>query len=137
MQKAIQGDEAEIKMGKLAEQKGQNAQLRQSGKTLVHDHGANLAKAKSIARSMNISIPNQPSTKQKAAYHRLSNLKGASFDAQFAKEAVRDHKKDIAEFRSEAATSGKVANFAKQSLPTLKKHLKIAQSLPSETTGSK
>jgi len=43
---------------------------------------------------------------------------------------VDDHKKDISDFKDEAKTGGKVvAKLAKQTLPTLEKHLKIAQSL--------
>ena len=137
MTKAMQGDMAEVKMGQLAEQNGQSAKVKDFGKTLVQDHSANLDKAKSIAQSMSVQVPSAPNAKQKAAYDKLSKLNGAAFDKKFAKDMVKDHKKDISEFEREAKKSGKVADFAKQTLPTLKKHLSIAQSLKPGTTGSK
>jgi hypothetical protein len=39
---------------------------------------------------------------------------------------VTDHKKDIKEFQKESKKSGEAADFAKQTLPTLKVHLKMA-----------
>jgi len=44
---------------------------------------------------------------------------------------VRDHKKDVAEFKreTESAKDPDVKNFATSTLPTLEDHLKQAQSL--------
>jgi putative membrane protein len=137
MKNAIQGDMAEIEIGQLAQKNGQSEKVKQFGKTLEQDHSANLAKAKTLAESMNLSLPTQPSAKEKATYDKLSKLKGAAFDKQFAKDMVADHKKDISEFQREAKKSGDAADFAKQTLPTLHKHLSLAQSLSSQTTGAK
>jgi putative membrane protein len=137
MKKAMQGDMAEMKMGQLAQQNGQSAKVKEFGKTLVQDHSANLDKAKSVAQSMNVQPPSAPSAKQKAVYDKLSKLNGAAFDKKFAQAMVSDHKKDISEFERESKKSGKAADFAKQTLPTLKKHLRIAESLKPGTTGSK
>jgi putative membrane protein len=49
---------------------------------------------------------------------------------------VDDHEKDIKKFQQESEGSGPVADFAKQTLPTLKEHLQMAQSLNGSTTGS-
>jgi putative membrane protein len=46
---------------------------------------------------------------------------------------VEDHQKDIAEFKKEAGSGqGPVPQLAAQTLPTLEKHLRIAQSLKTE-----
>jgi putative membrane protein len=43
---------------------------------------------------------------------------------------VKDHKKDIAAYRKEAMSKGGPAQqYAKASLPTLEKHLRMAESL--------
>jgi putative membrane protein len=60
---------------------------------------------------------------------RLSKLNGKAFDQEFAKHMVADHKKDIAEFKAQARGSDDVANFAKDTLPTLQKHLQTVESL--------
>lgn len=137
MTKAIQGDLAEVKVGELAQQKGETQAVKDFGKTLQQDHSSNLQKAQSVAQSVGMTAPSSPSSKQQAEYQKLSKLNGAAFDKEFAREMIKDHKKDISEYSSEAKKSGPVANFAQQTLPTLRKHLNIAEQLTSsKTTGS-
>ena len=77
------------------------------------------------------------SAEQKATYNKLSKLSGRQFDREFAQHMVKDHKKDITEFERESKKSGDVANFAQDTLPVLKKHLQIAESINGhQTTGS-
>ncbi len=135
---AIEGDLAEIQIGKLAQQKGTTDQVKQFGQKLTSDHTANLDKAKSLAQSMGMSVPDQPNSEQKAMYDKLNKLSGQQFDQQFAQAMVEDHQKDVMKFQQESQESGPVADFAKQTLPTLQQHLQIAQSLTgsSSTTGS-
>ena len=66
-----------------------------------------------------------------ASSPRLSKPNGDAFDKEFAKHMVADHKEDIAEFEAQAKGSDEVASFAKDTLPTLQKHLQTAQSLTS------
>lgn len=135
---AIQGDLAEIQMGKLAQQKGGNDKVKQFGQRLVSDHSADLQKAKSVAQSMGMTPPTSPSAKQKSDYQKMSKLSGTKFDRQFARDMVQDHTKDISKFKRESKMSGPAANYAKEALPVLEKHLQIARSLSgSTTTGSR
>lgn len=135
---AIQGDMAEVKMGQLAQEKGQSQAVKQFGQTLQNDHSANLQKAQQLAQSMGVTPPSQTLSKDQAVYDRLNKLSGAQFDRQFAQAMVRDHREDIVAFLKEAKKSGATANFAKETLPTLRKHLQIARQLTQETatTGS-
>ena len=135
---AIQGNLAEIAVGKLAQQKGQSDGVRSFGAQLVSDHTAANDKAMSVAQSMGVSPPNEPNKKQKAVYDRLSKLSGDNFDREFAKAMVDDHKNDIREFEKEAKKKNDpAAEFANQSLPTLRKHLEMAQSLASGKSASR
>jgi putative membrane protein len=129
MNKAMQGDLAEIQIGKLAQQKGTNEKVKRFGEKLVADHGANLEKAKSLAQSMGVTPPTAPNAAQKASYDRLNKLSGSEFDRKFAANMVQDHKKDIKEFRHESRKSGASADFARQTAPKLQQHLRIAESL--------
>lgn len=133
---AIQGDLAEMQIGKLAEQKGTDKSIRQFGKKLATDHSANLKKAESVARSMGVKAPKAPGANQQATYGSLSQLPGSRFDRQFAEAMVKDHRKDIKEFQNQAQKPGPTAAFASQTLPTLKQHLAIAESLDRSMTGS-
>ncbi len=129
MTEAIRGDLSEIKMGELAQQKGQSDATKQFGRMLRQDHGQHLDKAKGLAQQSGVVPPSEPDAKQKAMYDKLSKLNGAQFDRQFASAMVCDHKEDISNYRKEAHTKGPLADFAQQTIPTLEKHLRTAESL--------
>jgi len=58
-------------------------------------------------------------------------LSGADFDKAYMRDMVQDHKKDVEAFRVESK-SGRdpdVRNFATTTLPTLRDHMKNAESI--------
>ena len=127
---AIEGNLAEVQIGDLAQQKGASQGVKEFGATLARDHAAANAKAKHAAQSLGVTPPDEPGVKQKMMYHELSALSGEQFDRHFVKSMVKDHKEDIAKFEKEAQNgSGPAADYAKQILPDLQKHLKIAEEL--------
>jgi putative membrane protein len=127
---AIEGNLAEVEMGKLAQQNGQSQDVKSFGQMLVTDHSAANQKAMEVASQMGVTPPSKPNAKQKAMYDKMSKLSGAAFDKAFAKEMVADHKKDIAAFKKEAKKKNDpAAEFASNTLPTLQKHLEAAQKL--------
>jgi putative membrane protein len=128
VKEAIEGDMAEVKMGELAQQKGQSQDVKQLGQMLQQDHSQHLQQAQQMAQQLGVTPPTQPNAKQKQAYDRLSKMTGAQFDKAFAKDAVKDHKADIAKYQKEAKSKGPLAQFAEQTVPTLQKHLQAAQS---------
>src|SRR6185312_13304943 len=124
---AMQGDMAEVQMGKLAQQKGQSEDVKQFGQMLEQDHSQHLQQAEQEAQQLGINAPQQVNAKQKATYERMSRLTGAQFDKQFTKHEVQDHKKDIAEYQKQAKSKGPLAQFAQATVPVLQKHLQTAQ----------
>jgi putative membrane protein len=134
---AIEGNLAEIQMGQLAQKNGNSDGVRSFGKMLEQDHSAANRKAIDVAKSMGVTPPTKPTSKQKQAYDRMSKMTGAKFDEQFAKDSVADHRKDIREFEKESKKNDAAGNFAKETLPTLQKHLDTAQSLTGSTTTGK
>jgi putative membrane protein len=134
---AMEGDYAEIAVGKLAQEKGASQGVKDFGAKLVADHTAHLDKAKQVASQLGVKDPGGASILENAEYLKLKVLSGSTFDSTFAKDMVSDHESTIEDFRKEAANSGPAGEFAKASLPTLEQHLQIAQSLTQQTTGSK
>ena len=127
---AIQGNLGEVQIGQLAQQNGSSAEVKDFGKTLVDDHSAANEKAVSLAQTKGMTPPTEPKPEAKKLYDKLSKLSGEQFDREFKTAMIADHKKDIAEFEREAKGNDDVAQFASGTLPTLKKHLQIAESLP-------
>ena len=126
---AIQGNLGEISVGQLAQQNGKSDGVRSFGQMLVEDHSAANEKAMKLAKTHDLKPPSEPKAEAKQVHDKLAKLSGEAFDKEFAKAMVDDHKKDIKEFEEQAQGSGDVATFAKDTLPTLKKHLETAQSL--------
>jgi putative membrane protein len=129
---AASGGLAEVSMGKLAESHGQSADVKSFGQRMVQDHSKANDQLMAAAAQANIKLPASPMPKDQAAINRLSKLQGAAFDRAYAQEMVKDHRKDIAEFQREANSGGNanLKTFASNTLPTLKEHLQMAQTLP-------
>lgn len=137
LKKAIEGNYAEVQMGKLAQQTSQNDNMKQFGQMLSDDHSAANEKALDAAKSMNVTPPDGPNAKQKAMYDRVSKLNGARFDRQFATYMVADHEKDIAEYKKEAKQRDAAGEYAKGEIPVLQKHLDRAKELRSTQSSSR
>jgi putative membrane protein len=126
---AIQGNFAEVAMGQLAQQNGERSDVKSYGQMLVTDHGAANQKAMEAAKALNVTPPSGPSDKQKADMAKMEKQKGAAFDKAFAHHMVADHKKDIAAYQKESKKTDAAGQYAKDTLPTLQKHLDGAQAL--------
>ncbi len=129
--KAAQGGMAEVKFGQLAQQKGTAESVKKFGARMVEDHTKAGQELKGVAEQEKISLPNDVSAKDKATYEMLSKLSGAAFDRAYARDMVRDHEEDVAEFSKEANSGHNpaVKDFATQTLPTLQDHLKEAKEM--------
>ena len=135
---AIEGNLAEVDMGKLAQEKGQSDAVKSFGQMLITDHGNANQVATSVANQIGAMPPTEPNKAQKAMHDRLSKLSGTAFDRQFAMEMVSDHKKDIQKYQLAAKKKNDpVGDYANQTLPTLQKHLQTAQSLMTDKSGSR
>jgi putative membrane protein len=137
LKKAIEGNFAEVEMGKLAQQNGQNDDIKKFGQMLSDDHSAANQKAIDAAKSMGITPPDGPNAKQKADYDKMTKTSGAQFDRSFATHMVADHEKDIAEYKKESRQPDAAGEYAKAEIDVLQKHLQTAKSLKSSKTSSR
>jgi putative membrane protein len=128
--KAIEGNFAEVQMGELAQKNGQSPGVKSFGEMLRTDHSAANEKAMDVAKEL-VKAPDAPSAAQKQAYDKMAKMTGAAFDKAFAQHMVADHKKDIAEYQTEAKKQDSAGQYAMNALPTLQKHLETARSLQS------
>jgi putative membrane protein len=129
---AIRGDMAEVKLGQLAQMRGQSEAVREFGKMLADDHSKAQKKASDLAKELNVTPPTQPTAEQMQEYAALARLSGAEFDRQFAANMVKGHQEEIAKFERQTKSSeSKVAELAEGALPTLRRHLAMAQRLQS------
>jgi len=116
LMEGMQGDMAEVQLGKLAQQKGHSEDVKQFGQMLEQDHSQHLQQAQQEAQQLGITPPQQVNAKQKAMHDKLAKEQGAKFDKAFAKAMVKDHKEDIAKYQKEAKSKGPLAQFAEQTV---------------------
>jgi putative membrane protein len=126
---AIQGDLAEIEMGRLAQEKASSQGVKAFGQMLETDHKTALDQMTALAQAQKIEVPSKPKEDARKEQDRLSHLSGAAFDREFVTHMVKDHEKDIKAFEAHAKGSDDVAKTAQQQLPVLRKHLEQAKSL--------
>jgi putative membrane protein len=126
---AAEGGIMEVELGRLAAEKAASAQVKEFGKRMEQDHSKANKELEQLAAKKNIDLPKQLDGKHKAEVDRLAKLSGEKFDREYMQAMIKDHKEDVAKFQREAE-KGKdpdIKQFASQTLPTLKKHLELAQ----------
>ena len=133
---AAEGSMAEVKLGQLAEEKAQAPEVKNFAKRMVEDHSKALEEIKQLGSKDGINMPTDISHKDAETYNRLSKLSGPDFDRAYSQEMVKDHQKDIAEFRKGETSAQKpeVKEFAQKTLPTLQSHLELAQHMQAHVT---
>jgi putative membrane protein len=128
---AGEGGLAEVQLGQLATEKASAANVKEFAQRMVDDHTKANDELKQIASRKGIALSSTLSSKDRKTKERLAKLSGADFDRAYMKLMVKDHEKDVSDFRTES-TSGQdpvIRKFAAQTLPTLQAHLKEAQSI--------
>jgi putative membrane protein len=130
---AAQGGMAEVALGQMAADKAESEAVKNFGQKMVTDHGKANQELKDLAASEGVTLPTDMSADAKALQKKLSGLSGAEFDKMYMKEMLKDHKKDISAFKTEAekGQNPEVKNWAAKTLPTLEEHYTLAQ-----TTGN-
>jgi putative membrane protein len=134
--KAAEANLAEIKLGQLAQEKASSQTVKQFAKQMVEDHSKANEELKEAANKEGITLPNDLDQKEKAKIDELSRLSGPAFDKAYAREMVRDHEKDVAEFRRAASMAKKeeIKEFASKTEPKLEEHLTRARQMMQEVS---
>jgi putative membrane protein len=136
--KAAQAGMTEVAVGKVALAKSQDPSIRSFAERMIKDHTKANTELASIASTKGIDAPKQLDAEHQAMVDTLSSKSGAEFDREYSQHMNMDHSKAIALFEGAAKSSdADVAGFAKKTLPTLKEHKKLAETLPGKTVQGK
>ena len=118
----------QVKLGKLAEEKGTSPAVRDFGKRMVADYSK--ANEEIAAAAKGSAYPAPVILRQHAQlYERFVRMGKGSFDKKYMAAMVADHKKDIAKFKkaSKTAKDADLKAWVDKTLPTLEKHLEQAK----------
>lgn len=126
---AVKGDNSEIMLGQMAAEQGTDPQLKHYGQMLHDDHAMHRDMVMKVAASFKLPDDHEPMPEAAKERDKLSRLHGRDFDKAFAKYMVKDHRKDIADYRKGAKLRGEPGKLARATIPTLQKHLSMAEKL--------
>ena len=129
----------EIQLGKLASERGANADVRQFGARMALDHTKANVEIVALALKKGFKVGQALEKKHQATMDMFKDLKGADFDRAYMKHMVKDHEEDVAEFTkwSKDAKDTDVRAFADKTLPTLKEHLRMAKEVAGKVGADK
>jgi predicted outer membrane protein len=130
---------AEIEGGKLAQSKGQSAEVKAFGQQMIDDHSANLKEVQTLAQARGVTLPTEPDAKHKAMAAKLEKMSGADFDKAYMKQAgVQDHKTVHAKLMaaSKKAKDPEVKALVDKTEPVVAQHLKSAEQMPAAKSGT-
>jgi putative membrane protein len=124
VKKAYKGGMTEVEISKTAKEKAKNDATKDVAEHMVTDHGKANDRLMEIAKEENLDL-----SKVEA---KPAKMTGDDFDKEYLTMLKKDHETTIAMFEKEASDSGAkedsdVVKFAKDTLPTLKDHLKMVE----------
>ena len=137
-EKAAAGGMFEVEVGKLAESKAKDGDVKAFGATLVKDHSAGNDELKALAEKKGVKLPGALPKAQQKELDKLAKAK--NFDKDFVQHAgLQDHRKTIQLFEktSKGSKDEDIKAFASKTLPTLKEHLQKAEDLSKAMKGKK
>lgn len=122
---------AEIEIGKLAQQKSTNPEVKKFGKMLVDDHTKSAGEVSALAKSKNFTLPTSLTEEGQEEYKKLNEKSGIDFDKKFADMMIDGHQKAIDELQkaSKDATDQDVKLWASNNIAGLTAHLEHAKML--------
>ncbi|MFF4773472.1 DUF4142 domain-containing protein [Microtetraspora fusca] len=125
--KAHEGNLAEIRAGRLAQQKGHTSSVRDLGARLVKDHTRLDTKLRQTAKNVGVQLPHAPSKKQQEQLKKLGDLSGAKFDHAWVQWQLTAHRQTLTLINKEL-TNGKsepVKKTAQEAKPVIQEHLTL------------
>ena len=138
MRKAALGGIEEVELGQMMSQKAKSDAVKQFAQMMVQDHTKANDQLKALAQQKGVTLPTEMDAKGKELKAKLEKLSGDELDKAYMSSMVKDHTKDVNEFKqqSTSAQDSDLKEFASQTLPTLQQHLQKAKEVAGQVGAS-
>lgn len=126
----LDGD-AEVSLGRLAQERAANAGVRAFGAMMVETHTMSGTELKRIANRHNVPAAAKPDGPGDD-FERLSKMSGAAFDRAYLDLVIEEHDDAIEALEKKAGDDDEhadVRDWAVKSLPDVRNHLERAKNL--------
>lgn len=122
---AANGGLAEVALGKLAQIKATNPQVKNFADMMVTDHSKANDELAAIAKAKNITLPAAPDADHQKKLEDLSKLSGKDFDKAYVDAMVDGHKKtlDLMNMAAKDCKDSELKAFAVKTAPVVQTHL--------------
>ncbi|HYC46918.1 MAG TPA: DUF4142 domain-containing protein [Burkholderiales bacterium] len=133
--KAMQDNNAELALAKVALEKAQNAEVKSFAQRLLDDHTKAGSELEGIVSRLGYTPPKKAQEKEPRDAQKFAKMSGEKFDREFSKHMVKDHEKAVKLFKDQAqdGQSQELWQFAQKTLPTLEEHLRISKQLAGDS----
>jgi putative membrane protein len=131
IEKAAEDGMAEVELGRLAQTKASNDQVKQFAQQMQQDHSQANDELKRIAQAKGVTIPTSSDHSHTKKMEKLQKESGADFDKQYMADMVKEHEKDLRFFREEAqnAKDPELKTFAQKTAQKINEHLNMARQI--------
>jgi len=135
---AATGGMMEVTLGQYASEHASNAAVKEFGQRMVRDHSKANDELMKLASTLGVELPKKLDAKHQAMVDKMTKLSGSQFDQAYMKDMVEDHVKDVREFEMQAKNgqNTQLTTWAKNTLPTLREHLKMARDVAKQVGAS-
>ena len=132
VQQQLADGDAEVKLGRLAQERGASADVRAFGAMMVEKHTVAGTELKRIATRHNVAPKPDARGDLDDAFDRLSKLSGADFDRAYLEVMIDEHEDAVDALEKKAGRNDEhadIKDWALKSLPEVKQHLTRAKDL--------
>jgi putative membrane protein len=133
IRQAIRGNYTEVALGRLAETRASNSEVKDFAERMVDDHNSMNKEWVDLAQDNDMKVAVEFGTSGQQAVDRLEKLSGTAFDQAYMSEMIREHEQDLAAFQrmASSASSSEVRQLASSGASTIREHLVSAQQVGS------
>lgn len=123
---------AEIEMGRLAQSKSQDEQVKNFAQQMIDDHTKALNDVQQLAQAKGVTLPTESDSKHKKMADKLGKMSGDAFNRTYMAQAgVSDHKKvhSMLQKTESRAKDPDLKALAAKMRPTVEQHLNLAEQM--------
>jgi len=120
-----------VTLGEMAQQKASSAAVKDFGTRMVKDHSEANTKLTSMAARKGINLSTELMPEHQALIDKLTGLSGEQFDKEYMAAMTNDHTSAVQNYELQAkiGVDAETRDFANETLPVLREHLKIAKDI--------
>lgn len=131
MNRAAQGNLAEIRLSQLALQRASSNDVKQYAQQMIDQHTQANNQLMQLAGQKGVTLPRQLDAQHQQIERQLQGLSGASFARAYMRSMVNDHAQTVALFQrqTQQGEDQDVVTYASTLLPAIQQHYAMANSM--------